>query len=115
MTEYKACIAGLTAAIDMNVKDFEVYGDSILIIIQYNREWGVKSPQCLPFGVLQLFIAIQESISGRSGKACPPCSGYLRKSTYVLLKLKHKIIVCIAIMSNMNRMTICGIMTSRHS
>lgn len=31
MAEYEACIAGLEAALDMNVKDLKVYGDSILI------------------------------------------------------------------------------------
>lgn len=45
MVEYEACIAGLEAALDMNIKDWEVYGDSILIISQSIGEWGVKSPE----------------------------------------------------------------------
>lgn len=35
MTEYEACIARLEAVLNMNVKDLEVYGDSILIISQF--------------------------------------------------------------------------------
>lgn len=31
-TEWEACITGLDVVIDMNIKDLEVYGDSILII-----------------------------------------------------------------------------------
>lgn len=42
MTEYEACIAGLEAALDLNVKDIEVYGDSILIINQPTGEWSPK-------------------------------------------------------------------------
>lgn len=34
MAEYEVCIVGIKAALDMNLKDFEVYGDSILIISQ---------------------------------------------------------------------------------
>lgn len=32
MAEYGGCIVGLKAALDMNVKNLEVYRDSILII-----------------------------------------------------------------------------------
>lgn len=35
--EYEACIAGLEAALDMNVKDLEVYRNFILIISQSTR------------------------------------------------------------------------------
>lgn len=52
MVKYEVCIAGLMAAIHMNVKDLEVYGDSILIISQSTAEWRVKSPELVP----KLFI-----------------------------------------------------------
>lgn len=42
LAEYEACIAGLEAAF-MNIKDVEVYGDSILITRKSAGEWGVKS------------------------------------------------------------------------
>lgn len=44
-TQCGACIPGLEAALDMNVIDFEVYGDFILIICQSTGEWGIKSPK----------------------------------------------------------------------
>lgn len=34
---YEACITGLEAALDMNVKDFKFYGDSILITTHSKR------------------------------------------------------------------------------
>lgn len=45
MPEYEACIVGLEAALDMNVKNLYVSGDSILIISQLMGEWGVRSPE----------------------------------------------------------------------
>lgn len=45
MAEYETCIASLEAALDMNVKDLEVYDGSILIISQFTGEWGVKSSE----------------------------------------------------------------------
>lgn len=41
MAEYEACIVDLEAALDINVKDLEVYGDSILII---SRSIGENKP-----------------------------------------------------------------------
>lgn len=43
--KYEGYITGLEATLDMNAKDLEVYGDSILIISQSTKEWGVKSPE----------------------------------------------------------------------
>lgn len=45
MAEEKTRIAGLEAALDINVKDLEVYGDCIMIISQSIWEWGVKDPE----------------------------------------------------------------------
>lgn len=44
MAEYEAYIAGLEAALNMNVKDLEVYGGSILIISQSkeSKEWKAQ-------------------------------------------------------------------------
>lgn len=40
MAKDKAYIAGHKAALDMNVRDQQVYKDSILIDSQYMGEWG---------------------------------------------------------------------------
>ncbi|XP_026459615.1 uncharacterized protein LOC113360310 [Papaver somniferum] len=42
VTEYEARIAGLAAAIEINVKSIIVYGDSLLIINQIQNEWTVN-------------------------------------------------------------------------
>ena len=41
-TEYEACILGLQAALGFRVKEFEVYGDSVLIISQIQNKWKIK-------------------------------------------------------------------------
>lgn len=38
IAEYKACIIGLKEALDMSIKDLEVFADSILIISQSMEE-----------------------------------------------------------------------------
>lgn len=45
MAEDEACMAGLEVALDMNAKNLEVYGDSILVTIQFTGEWRVESPE----------------------------------------------------------------------
>jgi ribonuclease HI len=37
-TEYKACILGLEAALELKVRKIDVYGDSMLIICQVKEE-----------------------------------------------------------------------------
>lgn len=55
MAEYEAYIAGLKAALDMNVKDLKVYVDSILIIRQSTWKCKVKSPELVKYkGYLKL-------------------------------------------------------------
>ncbi|GKV44628.1 hypothetical protein SLEP1_g51790 [Rubroshorea leprosula] len=49
IVEYKACIAGIYAALDMNVRDLEIYGDSALIICQTNGNWQTKDPKLNPY------------------------------------------------------------------
>ncbi|XP_049376908.1 uncharacterized protein LOC125841784 [Solanum stenotomum] len=45
MAEYDTCILGLKMAIDMNVHELLVIGDSNLLIHQVQREWAVKNPK----------------------------------------------------------------------
>ena len=42
--EYEACIAGLEAALERNVEEIEVYGDSLLIINQVQNRWKILDP-----------------------------------------------------------------------
>ena len=42
MAEYEACIYGVEAALAAGAKDLLVYGDSLLVISQANKEWEVK-------------------------------------------------------------------------
>lgn len=49
MTEYEACIIGLQAALDLNIRDVDVYGDSTLIICQAVGEWRTKDPKLVPY------------------------------------------------------------------
>lgn len=49
MVEYKACIVGLKMAIDMNIKEFIVLGDSNLLIHQVREEWATKNCKILPY------------------------------------------------------------------
>ncbi|KAK4716495.1 hypothetical protein R3W88_014833 [Solanum pinnatisectum] len=49
MTEYEACILGLKMAIDMNVHELLVIGDSDLLIHQVQGEWAVKNPKITPY------------------------------------------------------------------
>ncbi|GKU89649.1 hypothetical protein SLEP1_g3763 [Rubroshorea leprosula] len=40
---------GIHAALDMNVRDLEIYGDSALIICQTNGDWQTKDPKLIPY------------------------------------------------------------------
>ncbi|XP_050259944.1 uncharacterized protein LOC126705025 [Quercus robur] len=48
-TEYEACIMGLQAALDLGVKELEVYGDSALIISQVHNKWKIKEEKLMPY------------------------------------------------------------------
>ena len=43
MAEYEACILGLKMAIDMNVQESLVIGNSDLLIHQVREEWATKN------------------------------------------------------------------------
>jgi ribonuclease HI len=44
VAEYSACVAGLTRAVELQVDDLQLYGDSELIIKQLRGEYKVKHP-----------------------------------------------------------------------
>ena len=47
--EYEACILGLEAALELNIKKIDVYGDSMLIICQVKGEWQIKEEKLIPY------------------------------------------------------------------
>jgi ribonuclease HI len=49
MTEYKACIVGLQAALEFGAYELEVFGDSLLIVSQTNGEWQARDPKLIPY------------------------------------------------------------------
>ncbi|KAK4716733.1 hypothetical protein R3W88_015071 [Solanum pinnatisectum] len=49
MAEYKACILGLNMAIDINIYELLVIGDSDLLIHQVQGEWVVKNLKITPY------------------------------------------------------------------
>ncbi|XP_016733853.1 uncharacterized protein [Gossypium hirsutum] len=54
MTEYDACIMGIRAAIDREIKVLEVYGDSALVIYQLKGEWETRDPKLISYRKLIL-------------------------------------------------------------
>ena len=48
-TEYETCIMGLQVALGLGVKEFEVYGDSALIISQIQNRWKIKEERLMPY------------------------------------------------------------------
>lgn len=69
MTEYKACIVGLEAALDMNIKVLEVYVDPILIISQSTKEWAYKAQN----GQIQRFIQVLDAFCSIPFNYLPRC------------------------------------------
>ncbi|XP_077232421.1 uncharacterized protein LOC143869745 [Tasmannia lanceolata] len=49
MAEYEACMGGLETALSLEVQDFNVYGDSLLIICQTNGKWLTKEDRLTPY------------------------------------------------------------------
>ncbi|XP_077232407.1 uncharacterized protein LOC143869732 [Tasmannia lanceolata] len=47
--EYEACIAGLEAALALQVQDIDVFGDSMLIICQTNGQWKTREDKLIPY------------------------------------------------------------------
>ena len=48
MDEYEACILGLKMAIDMNIYELLVIGDSDLFINHVQGEWAMNKPKIIP-------------------------------------------------------------------
>ena len=49
MAEYKACIFGLKAAIDLGIKSLNVFEDLAFVISQIKGEWDTKHPNLIPY------------------------------------------------------------------
>ncbi|PKI42349.1 hypothetical protein CRG98_037268 [Punica granatum] len=49
VAEYEACILGLQAAIDLKVKELEVFGNSILTIFQTLKQWKTKDQKLVSY------------------------------------------------------------------
>ncbi|XP_070013476.1 uncharacterized protein [Nicotiana sylvestris] len=49
IAEYEACIMGLNLAIDMNIQELLVIGDSDLLVHQVQGEWAIKNTKILPY------------------------------------------------------------------
>ncbi|XP_017635752.1 uncharacterized protein LOC108477766 [Gossypium arboreum] len=49
MVEYKACVMGIHAAIECEIKVLEVYGDSALVIYQLKGKWETRSPKLIDY------------------------------------------------------------------
>ncbi|XP_052487963.1 uncharacterized protein LOC105771857 [Gossypium raimondii] len=54
MAEYEACIMGIHAAIERNIKVLRVYGDSALVIYRLKGEWETKDPKLISYRRLVL-------------------------------------------------------------
>ena len=48
-TEYETCIMGLQVALDLGVRELEVYEDSTLIISQLQNKWKIKEERLMPY------------------------------------------------------------------
>ena len=49
VAEYDACVLGLQAAIEKQIKKLTVYGDSALVICQLNGEWETRDSKLVPY------------------------------------------------------------------
>ncbi|WJX45728.1 hypothetical protein P8452_32589 [Trifolium repens] len=49
MAEYEACIMGIEEAIDLRIKNIEIYGDSALVVNQIKGEWETRHSGLVPY------------------------------------------------------------------
>ncbi|XP_070053435.1 uncharacterized protein [Nicotiana tomentosiformis] len=49
MAEYEDCILGLNLAVDINIQELLVIGDSDLLVHQVQGEWATKNTKILPY------------------------------------------------------------------
>ena len=52
VAEYQALLLGLQMALEMGIKDLDVYGDSQLVINQLLEEYEVKKEDLIPYHTL---------------------------------------------------------------
>ena len=52
IAEYEACVMGLQAAIERNVKVLQVFGDSALVIYQLKGEWQTRDAKMMQYDKL---------------------------------------------------------------
>lgn len=64
--EYNGLLTGLSAAVDLNIKELTVYGDSKLVIEQMNNKYKTKAKNLIP-----LF------------KKCKDLSSFFQKITFI--------------------------------
>lgn len=62
IAEYETYIISLGVAFDMNTRDLEVHGDSILIISQNTNEREVKKPEWIKYRRCYMFNAVSKSV-----------------------------------------------------
>ena len=56
IAEYEACVMGLQAAIERNVKILQVFGDSVLVIYQLKGEWQTHDAKLMQYGKLIIVL-----------------------------------------------------------
>ncbi|GAU44160.1 hypothetical protein TSUD_399820 [Trifolium subterraneum] len=49
IAEYEACIMGIEEAIDLRIKNIDIYGDSALVICQIKGEWETRHAGLIPY------------------------------------------------------------------
>ncbi|GAU46436.1 hypothetical protein TSUD_91540 [Trifolium subterraneum] len=49
IAEYEACIMGIEDAIDLRIKNIDIYGDSALVINQIKGEWETRHAGLIPY------------------------------------------------------------------
>ncbi|GAU10561.1 hypothetical protein TSUD_423630, partial [Trifolium subterraneum] len=49
IAEYEACIMGIEEAIDLRIKNINIYGDSALVINQIKGEWETRHAGLIPY------------------------------------------------------------------
>jgi len=49
MAAYEACIMGIEEAIDLRIKNLDIYGDSALVINQIKGKWETHHPGLVPY------------------------------------------------------------------
>ena len=58
IVEYEACILGLETALELGIRQMEVYGDSNLVLRQIQGEWKTRDAKLRPYhAYLELLVA----------------------------------------------------------